>query len=100
MTDKPASQIWLDQQEMFRVESPCIGVCTSSVKGYCKGCLRSRTERFHWHEMTDNQKVTVIKLCQNRKARILAKRQKNDVRNLQQEDLFADFDGQILLFKD
>ncbi len=100
MTDKSTDQIWLDQQEMFHVESPCIGVCTSGAKGFCKGCLRSRVERFHWHEMTENQRATVVKLCQNRKSRIIAKRQKLDIRNLQQDDLFADFDGQLNLFKE
>ncbi|MEM5529704.1 DUF1289 domain-containing protein [Gammaproteobacteria bacterium AS21] len=89
---------WQDQQEMFHVKSPCIGVCTSGPKGYCRGCLRSRVERFHWQEMTDNQKFTVVKLCQSRKARILAARKKGDITLLKQEEMFADFDGQMTLF--
>ncbi len=89
---------WQDQHEMFQVDSPCIGVCTAGPKGYCKGCLRSRIERFHWHEMSENQKFTVVQLCQSRKSRIIAQRLKRDITKLQQEDLFADFDGQIEMF--
>ena len=97
MKDKNASN-WQDQQEIFHVNSPCIGVCTSGPKGYCRGCLRSRVERFHWHEMTENQKFTVVKLCQSRKARIVAARKRNDITLLKQEEMFADFDGQMTLF--
>ena len=89
---------WQDQQEMFQVASPCIGVCTSGAKGYCKGCLRSREERFYWHEMTDNQKYTVVQICQARKARVIAMRKKRDVTFLQQEDMFTTVDLQIDLF--
>ena len=98
MNDNERDQRWQDQHEMFHVDSPCLGICALGPKGYCKGCLRSRTERFHWHEMSDNQKFTVVQLCQSRKARILANRQKRDVTKLAQDDLFADFDGQIELF--
>lgn len=99
MSDESKVQIWQDQHEMFHVDSPCIGVCTSGPRGYCKGCLRSRVERFHWHEMTENQKHTVTQLCQSRKARIIAKRNKNDLTQLHQDEMFADFDGQIDLFE-
>jgi len=98
MSDTPKPQIWQDQHEMFNVASPCIGVCTSGPKGYCKGCLRSRVERFHWHEMSDNQKFTVVQLCQSRKSRIIAARNRRDVTQLQQEDIFHDIDDQLDLF--
>jgi len=98
MSDTSKPQIWQDQHEMFKVASPCIGVCTSGSKGYCKGCLRSRIERFHWHEMSDNQKFTVVQLCQARKSRIIAARKRRDVTQLQQEDIFHDIDDQLDLF--
>lgn len=41
----------MEQIELFHIESPCRGVCQSSAKGFCKGCLRSREERFRWHSM-------------------------------------------------
>ncbi|MEH6442971.1 MAG: DUF1289 domain-containing protein [Oceanospirillaceae bacterium] len=91
-------QIWLDQHEMFHVESPCVGVCTSGAKGFCKGCLRSRIERFHWHEMTENQKYTVVQLCHSRKARILARRRKLENSLLQQDQLVDEADIQLNLF--
>ena len=31
-----------EQIELFDIDNPCIGVCTSNKKGYCFGCLRSR----------------------------------------------------------
>ncbi|MBM6551104.1 DUF1289 domain-containing protein [Marinomonas ostreistagni] len=65
----------MEQIELFQVESPCRGICESSSKGYCKGCLRSRDERFHWHEMSDAQKRQVIQLCRSRWQRILRARQ-------------------------
>jgi predicted Fe-S protein YdhL (DUF1289 family) len=98
MKNNEQDQRWQDQHEMFHVDSPCISVCTSGPKGYCKGCLRSRKERFHWQEMSDNQKFTVVQLCQSRKVRILANRKKRDLTKREQEDLFADLDGQIELF--
>lgn len=64
----------MEQIELFQIESPCRGVCESSSKGYCKGCLRSRDERFHWHEMNDTEKRQVIQLCRSRWQRILKAR--------------------------
>ncbi|EAQ65641.1 hypothetical protein MED121_08753 [Marinomonas sp. MED121] len=65
----------MEQIELFHVESPCRGVCQSSKKGFCKGCLRSREERFHWHEMQDEDKRKVLTLCQHRWQRLLKARQ-------------------------
>lgn len=99
MTDQNKTDLWQDQGEMFHVDSPCVGICTQGPKGFCKGCLRSRVERFHWHEMSENQKHTVIQLCQSRKARIAARRNNRDFTLLQQDELFIDSDSQIDLFK-
>lgn len=63
------------QLEFFSIPSPCIGVCEANNKGYCKGCLRSRDERLHWLEYSPEQKRDVIRLCQNRKAKVLKAKQ-------------------------
>lgn len=67
-----------DQLQLFIIESPCIGVCEVNNRGYCKGCLRSRDERFHWQQLSDGDKSKVIKLCQRRKKRKTATRKDTD----------------------
>ncbi|WP_275441516.1 DUF1289 domain-containing protein [Psychrobium sp. MM17-31] len=58
-----------DQLQLFTIESPCIGICEVNNRGYCKGCFRSRDERFYWHRLSDADKSKVIRLCQRRKRR-------------------------------
>ena len=58
------------QIELFEIANPCIGVCQSNKKGYCFGCLRNRTERQLWHEMTTEQRREVLRLISGRKLRI------------------------------
>lgn len=53
----------MEQLEFFVIPSPCVGVCESNSKGYCKGCLRSRDERLYWLKMNDTQKQQVLRLC-------------------------------------
>lgn len=55
-----------EQLEFFPVESPCRGICQSDERGYCRGCLRSRDERFNWQKMSDAQKQDVLRLCRQR----------------------------------
>lgn len=62
----------MEQLEFFDLLSPCIGVCQANNKGYCKGCFRHRDERFNWLTMSPRQQRDVIRLCQDRKRRILA----------------------------
>ena len=38
----------MEQLEFFSIQSPCVGVCSVDEKGYCKGCMRKREERFNW----------------------------------------------------
>ena len=78
------------QLEFFDVPSPCIGVCQSDDKGYCKGCFRTRDERQNWITLNIEDKQKVVKRCQQRKKRKLApaklKEQSNeelDVQTLQ-----------------
>ncbi|WP_409933507.1 DUF1289 domain-containing protein [Vibrio jasicida] len=56
----------MEQLEFFTVPSPCVGICTSDEKGYCKGCMRKREERFNWLSFTPAQQLHVIKLCRQR----------------------------------
>jgi predicted Fe-S protein YdhL (DUF1289 family) len=55
-----------EQLEFFPVQSPCRGICQSDERGYCRGCLRSREERFNWQQFTDAQKQEVLRLCRQR----------------------------------
>ena len=67
------------QFELLEIANPCIGVCQSNKKGYCFGCLRSRTERQLWHDMTTEQQREVLRLIAGRKLRIeLMRLRKNE----------------------
>ncbi|MCG9596876.1 DUF1289 domain-containing protein [Vibrio sp. Isolate25] len=56
----------MEQLEFFAVPSPCVGVCTVDEKGYCKGCMRKRDERFNWLNFTPDEQRHIIKLCRLR----------------------------------
>lgn len=83
----------MQQLEFFDIPSPCIGVCQANNKGYCKGCFRSRDERLYWLKLTDVQKRDVIRLCQQRKARVLRVKQEalqaSSTNNATEDDLFT-----------
>lgn len=66
-----------EQLEFFPVPSPCRGICQSDERGYCRGCLRSREERFNWMQYSDAQKRDVLRLCRQRWLR-LQRSQKNE----------------------
>ena len=51
----------------FDAQSPCIGICKMDEHGYCKGCSRSRQERYHWNGLDDAQKMEIICRCVQRK---------------------------------
>lgn len=61
----------MEQPDFFAIPSPCIGICQSNNKGYCKGCYRSRDERLHWFAMSDEQKHHVMRLLAMRKKKVL-----------------------------
>lgn len=65
----------MEQIELFTIENPCRGICENSAKGFCKGCLRSREERFHWHSMSNESRHQVLDLCRQRRQRLLKARQ-------------------------
>lgn len=55
-----------EQLEFFPVQSPCRGICQTDERGFCRGCMRSRDERFNWQAMSDAQKQEVLRLCRQR----------------------------------
>ena len=61
----------MEQQELFEIASPCIQVCELDKQGYCKGCLRNRTERALGLMMSDSQKRQVLKLLTIRRLKRL-----------------------------
>jgi predicted Fe-S protein YdhL (DUF1289 family) len=54
-----------EQLEFFPVQSPCRGICQTDERGYCRGCFRSREERFNWQTMSDAQKQEVCVCAAN-----------------------------------
>ena len=85
----------MQQAELFEldnVKSPCIGVCESGPRGYCRGCLRSREERFYWDNLKSAQKLKVLSLCEMRKKKLLSKRVKQ-----QEAELLAQIKEQAQL---
>lgn len=65
----------MEQIELFTIESPCRGICINSTKGFCKGCLRSREERFEWFSLTNEGRHRVLELCKSRRQRLLRARE-------------------------
>lgn len=65
----------MQQLEFFEIPSPCIGVCEANNRGYCKGCFRSRDERLYWLKLSEADKRQVLRLCLQRKARVLRAKQ-------------------------
>jgi len=59
----------MDQLELFDLPNPCIGICQSNNRGYCIGCLRSRDERFNWHQKPAAERARILKLLEQRRLR-------------------------------
>ena len=55
------------QLEFFAVPSPCIGVCQSGPRGFCRGCFRSRDERLYWLKVDDATRRKIVAACYRRK---------------------------------
>ena len=92
MTDQtpPAQQL-----EFFEIPSPCIGVCESGPRGYCKGCYRSREERLYWLKIDDGTRRKVIVACQRRKKAALsrARRQDEAIKEVREPSQISMFDA-------
>lgn len=76
------------QLEFFDIPSPCRGICQADERGYCRGCLRSREERFNWIKLDDGQKRDVLRLCRQRALRLLRNHKPADDPNPEQPSLF------------
>ncbi|OAN17722.1 Fe-S protein [Photobacterium jeanii] len=61
----------MEQLEFFSIPSPCVGVCQVNERGYCRGCMRNREERFNWQQMTPDQQRNTLRLCRQRYLRML-----------------------------
>jgi uncharacterized protein len=42
--------------------SPCIGICRLDERGYCEGCLRTGEEIGRWREMSDAERLYVMRV--------------------------------------
>lgn len=73
----------MEQLEFFEIPSPCVNICESNERGYCKGCYRSREERQLWTMMTDPEKREVLRLCNLRKKRAEQQDLLNKVRKVE-----------------
>lgn len=82
----------MKQIEFFDIPSPCIGVCESGPRGYCRGCYRSREERQYWYQLEDPVKRQIIRACQIRRYRhqLAQKPGTADADTCIQPDLFGD----------
>ncbi|WP_166419694.1 DUF1289 domain-containing protein [Pseudoalteromonas sp. Z1A8] len=81
----------MQQIEIFDIPSPCKSICLVNNRGYCKGCYRSRDERFTWNSLTNAQKKKVLSLCQQRYKRYLQKKQQSAVPSKQADQQGFDF---------
>lgn len=77
-----------EQLEFFPVPSPCRGICQSDDRGYCRGCMRSRDERFNWMRFSDAQKRDVLRLCRLRFQRLRRAAQPENPAEPDQPSLF------------
>lgn len=65
------SEIAMEQLEFFEIPSPCRGICEVNSRGLCRGCLRNREERFQWQTFSDVRKREVLRLCHQRKIKLI-----------------------------
>ncbi|MCH8491705.1 MAG: DUF1289 domain-containing protein [Idiomarina sp.] len=59
----------VNQLEMFDLPNPCVGICESGPRGYCRGCLRSRDERYQWHLKPESERAEILRLLAGRQKR-------------------------------
>ncbi|RDT63134.1 DUF1289 domain-containing protein, partial [Klebsiella pneumoniae] len=56
--------------------------------GYCRGCMRTRDERFNWQNFSDAQKQEVLRLCRQRLLRKIRANKAVEPEEPQQPSLF------------
>lgn len=64
------------------------GICQVDERGYCRGCMRTRDERFNWQHFSDTQKQEVLRLCRQRLLRKIRANKAGDTEEPQQPSLF------------
>lgn len=77
-----------EQLEFFEIPSPCRGICQANEQGYCRGCYRTRDERFGWLTFSDAEKRNIIRLCRQRYLRVANKKINLDDETTTQQQLF------------
>jgi len=77
-----------EQLEFFPLQSPCRGICQMDDRGFCRGCMRTRDERFNWQHFSDSQKRQVLRLCHQRLLRKLRANKPDSDVEPQQPSLF------------
>ncbi len=77
-----------EQLEFFPIQSPCRGICQVDERGYCRGCMRTRDERFNWQHFSDTQKQEVLRLCRQRFLRKIRANKPGETEEPQQPSLF------------
>ncbi|HEG1828245.1 TPA: DUF1289 domain-containing protein [Enterobacter cloacae] len=77
-----------EQLEFFPIQSPCRGICQVDERGYCRGGMRTRDERFNWQNFSDTQKQEVLRLCRQRFLRKIRANKPGETEEPQQPSLF------------
>ncbi|KPD02444.1 DUF1289 domain-containing protein [Moellerella wisconsensis] len=77
-----------EQLEFFELQSPCRGICQTNEQGYCRGCYRTRDERFNWINYSDSQKRNLLRLCRQRFIRFTRQQIVEQNNDTQQQSLF------------
>ncbi|MDX8000608.1 DUF1289 domain-containing protein [Xenorhabdus sp. Reich] len=77
-----------EQLEFFAIPNPCRGICESDSRGFCRGCYRSREERFMWIKLSDSEKRKIFRLCRNRYLRLLKSKEGSGNNISDQPELF------------
>jgi predicted Fe-S protein YdhL (DUF1289 family) len=77
-----------EQLEFFEIPSPCRGICQTNEQGYCRGCYRTRDERFNWLKFSNAEKRNIIRLCRQRYLRLINKKVIQDEITDSQQSLF------------
>ncbi|WP_353244163.1 DUF1289 domain-containing protein [Providencia sp.] len=77
-----------EQLEFFEIPSPCGGICQTNEQGYCRGCYRTRDERFNWLKFSNAEKRNIIRLCRQRYLRLINKKIIQDEITDSQQSLF------------
>ncbi|OLQ70471.1 Fe-S protein [Photobacterium proteolyticum] len=77
----------MEQLEFFSIPSPCVGVCQVNERGYCKGCMRSRDERFNWQKMTADQQRNTLRLCRQRYIRVMRRNKADNQQSSPEQSL-------------